>query len=140
MRADREEWEELQKEKGNGRSYKNNVDSLRILEMLQQASIKSEQLTNDTNWDYYLTLVQGWIDKTKENAQLFRSNLESPDLVNTERRKQMQNYLLLCNERILILDAVISLPKQIMENYENAKLELEEIGKDKIEEETKLDI
>lgn len=140
MQADRNEWLQLQKNNGKDSGRKNNVDSLRILEMLQQASVKSEQLTNDANWDYFLTLIQEWINVTKENAQHFRSALESPDLVNTESRKQMENYLLLCNERIIILDAVISLPKQIMENYGNAKLELEKIGKDKIEAETKLDI
>ena len=140
MLADRKEWEELQMSQQQNRGKVNGADAGRVLEMLQQASIKQENMTTDQNWNYYLTLIQGWIDKTRENAIQFRSALESPDLVNVDQRKQLENYLLQCNERISILDAVIALPNQIMKSFEDAKLELQEIGKDNIETEDKLDI
>lgn len=127
MQADREEWVRQQELNQKKENKHNGATSTRITNMLQQASVKQEYLTNDENWNYYLTLIQSWIDKTRLNAQSFRDALESPDLVSQDERKKFLNYLMICNERIGVLEAVIALPKQIIEDHEKAKLAIDDI-------------
>jgi len=136
MQVDRSEWEELQRqEQAKNKRKGNGSDHLAVFEMLHQASVKQEQLTNDDNWNYYLTLIQEWINKTKQHAEDFRIMLESPDFVNADERKRLENHLLRCNERIVVLEATISLPNEIIKSYQDAQLHLEEIGKQNIEDE-----
>ena len=127
MQADREEWLKQQARLAEKGPKHNGAASSHITNMLQQASIKQENLTNDDNWNYYLTLIQSWVEKTILNAEQFREALESPDLVNPDDRKKLENYLMICNERVSTLMAVIALPKQIIDDYANASLDIEEI-------------
>ena len=127
MQADREEWLEQQKLNNKDEVRHNGANSAHITNMLQQASVKLTTLTNDENWNYYLTLLQSWIEKTRISAEHFRKALESPDLVDRSDRKKYQNYLMICNERMTVLNAVIGLPKQIIEDQKNAELHIPDL-------------
>ena len=125
MQAEREEWLESQQANSQNVIHKHNgATSSHIINMLQQASVKQKYLTNDENWDYYLSLIQSWIEKTKTSAGHFRNALESPECVNRDEREKIKNYLMICNERIGTLEAVIALPNQIIEDHEHAELDI----------------
>lgn len=129
MRASKEEWLEQQKDLHNESGYQTNNDRWYkdISGMLKQASVKSERLTNSEEWDYYLSLLSEWVYKTNAHAEQLRSALESPDFVNIEKRRQAENYLMISNDRVNVLEAVMDIPKQIMDGDRQVELHLRDI-------------
>ena len=94
---------------------------------LQQAAVQSALLTGSPEWDYFLSQMQFWVNQTKLQADTFRSALENPyidELLASRARRD----LILCNERIAILNAVIKFPSDIKQAGEQAKLDIEAIG------------
>ena len=127
MAFDRSEYKELENRKKHDGTVRPTNNS-EMLAMMQQSAIKMEQMTRDENWNYFMTLLQSSIDKTKLDRANFFQQLTSPDVSSNELISLLRNYIILSDERIKTLEAVLLLPKQIIENGENAKIVLSEIG------------
>ena len=127
MAFDRSEYKELENRKKHDGTVRPTNNS-EMLAMMQQSAIKMEQMVRDENWNYFMTLLQSSIDKTKSDRENFFRQLTSPDVSSSELISLLRNYIILSDERIKTLEAVLLLPKQIIENGENAKIVLSEIG------------
>lgn len=108
----------------NGHASLSNAETLFYL---QQAGVQAALLTGSPEWDRFLSQMQFWVDATREQANAFRSALENPYLTEDQARNARRD-LILCNERIAVLEAVIKFPSQAQQAGEQAKLELEAIG------------
>jgi len=104
-----------------------------MLNKMEQAAINAENLTQDNNWNIYLQMLQAWVEHTKNEVKIFTDQLSSPEIVNPDLIFRLKNYIIMCQERIAVLESVIALPVQIMDAGEQAKLELEKIGGEKQE-------
>lgn len=97
------------------------------IEILQQAAISQDLLTKDDKWDYYLSLIQHQIEITIELKDNLREKILSPDIVNADEQQRIKNHYLQYSERLNVLEAVIKIPKQIMDKCEKIKLDLKEV-------------
>lgn len=118
----------------NRDEYKARQDSIRVnghgrdLKMIQQAAVKAELLTGDPVWDLFLTYLQHTIEETEAYKLNALDALVHPATVDHHSMLQAKIALAECNARITILEAVISLPKDLIEMGTDAKglLEREE--------------
>ncbi len=111
----------------NERLGKETLNHQPQLEMLHQAAVKSDLLTKDDGWDFYLTLIQSWIEKTELQKNQFKELSLSADIVNEDEQRRIKNYYLQCSERLVVLQEIITIPKQIVEQHEKIALNLKEI-------------
>lgn len=125
MQVDRSEFQNLEK-KNIGSNKVNQLKSL--LTKMEQASLNAEHLTHDSTWNIFLQMLQSWVEQTSEQVKFFETKLISPEVVNNDQIHKLKNYIIMCHERIAVLESVIALPVQIMEAGQLAKLELEQIG------------
>ena len=127
MQFDRSDFMELlakEANKSNGQS----VDPKRLFAQLQQASLKSDYLTGNEHWDYFLSLLQNTKSEYEQLRDQCRMALENPATTDTDYIASWRQQLLLCNERISTLDAVMKLPKDLHEVGEKAKLQIEKLA------------
>lgn len=117
-------------EKSNERLAKEKLSHNPGLEMLQQAAVSQDLLTKDDHWDYYLSLIQSWIEKTEKQKENFRDLSLSPDIVNIDDQQRIKNYYIQCSERLSVLQAVIQIPHQIIKQHEDIKLQLDDFPSD----------
>ncbi len=86
----------------------------RSSEHLAQAAVPMKQLTQDSKWDYFLSLVQAKIVETKVSVQLEDADL----LVNTDWSHadlaQHKARMLAWASRIEALEEVMQIPSQIV--------------------------
>ena len=108
----------------NGHAVLSNAETLFFL---QQAGVQASLLTGSPEWDRFLSQMQFWVDRTREQANAFRAALENPYISEDEARMARRD-LILCNERIAVLEAVIKFPSQAKVAGDKAALELEAIG------------
>ncbi len=121
MLPNRDEYRQAQKSlRTDGRDYN--------LTMVQQAAVKAELLTGDPVWDLFLTYLQHALEETETYRQSAQDTLTHPNMVDHHSMLQAKIALAECNSRIAILEAVISLPKDLIEMGAKAKglLEREE--------------
>lgn len=102
------------------------------LSLLHQAALKEEAVTTSDTWNYYLTQIQAVLNNATHYKQQLAASLESPDLVNSDHVNYLRSQLFIVNSRIETLEAVINLPKQIIEFGDQARLELGNLGSEKI--------
>ncbi len=121
MLPNRDEYRQAQKSlRTDGRDYD--------LKMVRQAAVKAELLTGDPVWDLFLTYLQHTVEETEAYRQSAQDILTHPSTVDHHSMLQAKIVLAECNSRIAILEAVISLPKDLIEMGAKAKglLEREE--------------
>ena len=95
------------------------------LNMLHQAALKEQAVTQSDEWNYYLTQLQAVLNNALEYKRQLMVSMQSPDLINTDHIGFLRAQVFIVNARIETLEAVINLPKQIMSFVQDAKLELE---------------
>lgn len=125
MKPDRSEIKQLQQRLKNNNAF---ADMRQLLTKMEQAAVPQEALTNDNNWNIYLQMLQSWVEATEAQIEIFERQLRSPELVNPDQTAMIKNYLLMCDERLAVLQSVMALPGQIIESGKEAKLELSRIG------------
>ena len=98
------------------------------LKMIQQAAVKAELLTGDPVWDLFLTYLQHALEETETYRQSAQDMLTHPNTVDHNTMLQAKIALAESTSRASILEAVISLPKDLIELGSKAKglLEREE--------------
>ncbi|HDY66110.1 MAG TPA: hypothetical protein ENH84_07770 [Phycisphaerae bacterium] len=85
------------------------------LKMIQQAAVKAELLTGDPVWDLFLTYLQHALEETETYRQRAQDMLTHPNTVDHNIMLQAKIALAESTSRASILEAVISLPKDLIE-------------------------
>ena len=101
------------------------------LELIAQAGVKAGNLTEHPLWDTFLSYLQAGVETAKADVATLRTTLEDPNLNDHVQILGVKAALLLRNERITVLEAVIALPKEIIEQGGRAKLVLDKIESEK---------
>ena len=91
------------------------------LEYLVQAEVKMELLTGNPHWDIFLSYIQAHLDGLKDRLFQSRDSLCSSSTVNPDRITSLKLEIAELAGIIKGLEAVMSLPKGIMEEGEKAR-------------------
>lgn len=120
MKADRAEVEALIKDKRR--------ESIKgTLHILEQAEVSDKKLIGSPEWDLYLQRLQSQLDTAKEAKVNIVAELVSPLTVDPIEERRLKNMIIILDERIGTLDACINLPKDVIEQGEEARLQLAEL-------------
>lgn len=117
---DRGDFEELRKRKPkvNGQH----------LEYLAQAEMMMQNLTGDQYWDRFLSYIQSALDGMKANLSGMEEALCSPSMVDPNEIMAAKLAIAAVGGRIESLEAVLALPKDIMETGERAREKLKSLA------------
>lgn len=74
-----------------------------------------EYLTNSEEWNKYLSYVQTLLEQARSNQENITSQLLNPSLFETEKMFQLKSEHVRMTERIEVIEALMSFPKQIIE-------------------------
>jgi len=96
------------------------------LHTFMQASVEAVRLTNDASWDYFLTIIQGLYNQAKEAKQANQSLLAGEVFDHVELLK-IKSAITRCDERLVTLDMILNLPKQIKQEGEKAKALIDDL-------------
>ncbi len=124
MTYDRREWDEHVERQGKTKLNGQKPG----LEYLVQAQVKMENLTGDQYWDIYLSYLQDVFERVSVQAGQARDQLCDPRLVDSNAIMGVKLELAGLNGQIKMLEAIIGLPKAIMESSEMAKERLASLG------------
>ena len=83
--------------------------------ILKQGVVVAELLPGVPAWDTFLSYIQGAIDATREQYAALQGMLASPSILDTDRLLQIKVNALRCAERIAAWEAVLGLPKELIE-------------------------
>lgn len=100
-------------------------EAARRLQTVHQAGVKTALLTGDPNWDFFLTYLQAGVDGMKAQAADLERIILDPHVVDPLILQQSKNMLADLNGRSGALEAVISLPKELIDRGREAKSILE---------------
>ncbi len=92
-----------------------------VLKMLAQAEVKAGLLTGDPNWDIFLSYVQADVEFMEGLRDGFEAKIADPRTVNHEQIVLAKIGLAECTATINAWEAVISLPKDILEMGREAR-------------------
>lgn len=121
---DREDYEDLRERKrGKTNGHSQN------LEYLVQAQVKMELLTGDPHWDRFLSYLQSSSDAMHEILSGLEKRICDPGLVDPAQIMEAKMSIARMMGRIETMDAVIGLPKDIIESGEKAKERLGDLEK-----------
>lgn len=95
------------------------------IEMLAQAQVKTELLTGDAHWDWFLSFLQAAVDHTEGQRDAFAAIIADPKTVQIDTIMEAKIGLAECKARLDAWNAVISLPKDLIEMGQEAKTLLE---------------
>lgn len=124
MTFNREDWRELNKRQG-----KETLNGERPnLQYLVQAQVKQENLTGDQYWDIYLSYLQEVFERITPQANQIRDRLCDPKVVDPNAIMEAKLALADINGQIRMIEAILGLPKAIMESGDKAKERLEGFG------------
>lgn len=105
-----------------GLDQANGHDSgLRHLEMIRQAGVKAGLLTGHPHWDTFLSYIQAAVESLEAVAQGFEDVLCDPTVVENSELLKAKIGLAECRAQIRTLNSVISLPKDLMAQGDQAK-------------------
>lgn len=91
---------------------------------LARQPVRMEALTNDESWDFFLSFIEGFIQRTTEIRDDTITKLRDPKLVNDDLVRGLRAEIAALDTRIAVLEEVIALPKYLREQGEKARDEL----------------
>jgi len=91
------------------------------LRLMQQAAILAELLPGVPAWDVFLSYIQGAVETTRAQAATLEAVLKAADLLDPQRLLEAKVSLLRCHERIAAWEAVIQLPKDLINQGDQAE-------------------
>ena len=100
-----------------GRPYIPGIDT--ALGMIKTAAVSFEHLTNNPDWDRFLSYVQGLIDETRKQRERALS-LCAESIFDSEIRKAQIDYHR-ADGQIDVLEKVIALPVQFKDAWAGVK-------------------
>ena len=95
--------------------------------MLAQAVVKTEMLTGDAVWDTFLSYLQAAVEHTSSQRDAFAAVISDSKTVQVETIMAAKIGLAECKARIEAWNAVISLPKDLIEMGSAAKTLLDRL-------------
>lgn len=107
MGLEREEFDELAAKRPTAGTDR------KVLAGLAQAALKMEAVTSDASWDTYLSYIQRAIEVAQGQKKAAIDRVSSPQLVNPDHIAAVRNEILLCGERIRVLEIVVNMPAEI---------------------------
>ncbi len=120
---DREDYAEFaerqKKQKANGHSS--------ALEFLAQAEVHQRNLTGQPEWDRFLSYIQSTRDRIGQARLALKEKLCDISLVDNNEIMAVKMDIVRLDSLAEAFDAVLSLPKDIMETGEKAREELDKI-------------
>lgn len=124
MTYTREEYQELLKKQGKEKLNGQKPG----LEYLVQAQVKMELLTGDQYWDIFLSYLQSSLEALRVQESQIRDQLCMPGLVDPNAMMEVKLDLVGVSNQAKAIEAIIGLPKAIMESSEKAKERLATLG------------
>ncbi len=109
---------------------KKSDDQRPYFEMARQSAVRVELLTGDSHWDSFLSYIQAAQDETEAQLQSLIQLISNPIVVDHDRIMQAKIGLAECKGRIDAWQAVIELPKDLIEAGNKAKGLLERMTKE----------
>jgi len=117
MTFEREDFERLRQS-----SLKDNyAKATSHLTLIKQGAVVGESMTGVQAWDTFLSFVQGAIDTTREQLDALNHTLASPDILDHDRMLSIKVSMIRCKERIAAWEAIVKLPKDLIEHGEQAQ-------------------
>lgn len=124
MTYTREEYQELLEKQGKERLNGQKPG----FEYLVQAQVKMENLTGDQYWDIYLSYLQDVLERISVQSDHARDRLCNTKMVDPNAIIEIKMEIAGLNSQIKLLEAIIGLPKAIMESADTAKERLKDLG------------
>jgi hypothetical protein len=87
---------------------------------ISRQAVNMKHLTNDPNWDMFLSFIQSTLDEAEVMMAYYTEALQSVKTKDEDMAQLKRGYLV-SNERYNILTNLIELPKAIIEDGETAK-------------------
>ncbi len=97
------------------------------LQMLARAGVNSRALTGDPLWDTFLSYLQAAVEQTEAQRDTFTATISDPKVVNGDQIMMAKTGLAECTGRLEAWNAVISLPKDLIEMGQEAKTLLDRL-------------
>lgn len=91
------------------------------MELLRQAEVKSRHLTQDRNWDTYLTYLQANIESLKVMVEGATAKLVDPKTLDHAEMMAAKMVIVEANAMIRAFTMSIQYPKAIMDAYATIK-------------------
>lgn len=117
MPPTRQEFLHLVQQESLGRPYQTSVDT--ALGMIKTAAVSFEHLTNDPNWDRFLSYVQAKLDEAKKEREQWLSHCGHVGEEASLRHSQMQYNRF--DAVVKVLEEVMGLPIQLQQTYQEVK-------------------
>lgn len=119
MSFTKDDWEEVRK-KIHAPVSRGSAHSQMDLQMVVQAGLAAESVTGSPVWDRLLSIIQRGIEEAERQRTAYLVQFESPDLVDPVELQRLKINVVICAERIKAWKAIISLPRELMENAAKA--------------------
>ena len=114
---------------------KERINGQRVeLQHLAQAEVMASALLGSPEWDYYLRLLQGAIDKSESQRDSWRNQLFDQASRTDEEIREILREALVCDVRAKAWRVALMLPTQIREDGAAAQEALNTLTGDPIEE------
>ncbi len=113
---DHKDFEEIKKQKEEESEQRRLV----VFHGMAREAVKAEFVTNDENWDLYLSYIQGLIKNAEDMLPGYEKKLLG-DVFEHSEMLLLKSEITRLQERLHVLNFVIELPKKIIENGKKAK-------------------
>lgn len=100
------------------------------LQAIVRESARMEVLTNDENWNFFLSYLEAHLKATKRHASGLMEQLRDPLIVNPDQIGKIRAALSLADCRAAVLDEIMKFPKELLEQGEKAKKMIAEMQRD----------
>jgi hypothetical protein len=125
MTYDRDEFRAKAEEK----SVRRQVEFLPMAKIIASASPVMQGVTGDQNWDRYLSYLQGFIDRTRNQVSIAQTKMADPGVWEHKDLLKLKADILVGEAMVQALTLAITLPKAIMEGSEEAKKLIDDFEK-----------
>ena len=100
------------------------------LVLLSQAAVNASNMTGSTEWDVFLQFLQSHADRVKASRVALDEVLKDPRVTSDEDMRRAKIQYIEADAIVRTLEAVISLPSDIIESGDKARDLLARMGSD----------
>lgn len=101
-----------------------------VLQTIVREAARLEVLTQDENWNFYLTFLQSFLTATNRLAEHYNTKLRDPMIVNADEVSKLRAALTMADARIATLEQIMAIPKMLTEDKEKAKKMISDMERD----------
>ena len=100
------------------------------LQAIAREAAKIEILTQDENWNLFLSYLEASLKASKCHAQGMAEQLRDPMIVNPDQIAKIRAALSMADVRSAVIEEIIEFPKFLLEQGEKAKKQIAEMQRD----------